>query len=248
MKRSRTTGRFILLAAYLVAGLPVYGKTAVEVLQEAAERWKGVHDYSAYFRQRNSELSGESMFLGKLSLCRLPEDTDRAYLRLDYFDTKDDPSADGPPVIETGPLRDLYFSDGETLWHYRPNENQVTMEWLSAEGPFPEILLIAGFLKLDIEKFRETHYFKPVVIEPIQGQSTYRVSIVPKGDAKELEPLRDLWLAQDSLLPARVATGGEISVVVDLWMQKTDQQLDPQSLIPVIPKSAEQIDLRRHTR
>lgn len=244
----RTSLRLVLITAYLVGGVSGYGKTPVQVLREAADRWKGVHDYSARFQQRNIEANGESVFLGKLSLCRLPGETDRAYLRLDYFDTKDNPFSDGPAVIEAGQLRDQYFSDGETLWHYRVRENQVTVEWLTAEGPFPEILLIAGFLKLDVDEFRTTHFFRPVVTESIQGGMAYKITIVPKGHAKQIEPVRELWLDQETMLPARVAATGDISVVVDLWMQKTDQGLEPLALIPQIPETAEVIDLRRHTR
>jgi len=241
--------KLALPALILVSATNALAKTPVQLLEEAAERWEQIQDYTAYFRQTNIRNDEERVFLGRLFLCRTAQAPGGAYLRLDYFETRTDPAEqkDGVEVIETERLRDQYFSDGETLWHYRPKDNRLSIENLDIEGPFPEILLMAGFLEINVDEFRETHTFRPLEMEMIRGRPTHKLTIEPRRDEHENEPLRHIWIDQETLLPARVVTEGEITVIIDLSRQKTDQALDLESMMPMVPETVEVIDVRHRT-
>ncbi len=237
------------LGFVLLCSTNAFAKTPVQLLEDAAERWEHIGDYTAYFQQTNIRNEEEKIFLGKLLLCRSDRAPGGAYLRLDYFGTSTDPAGrqEGAQVIETEQLRDQYFSDGETLWHYSPKDNRLTIEHLDAEGPFPEILLMAGFLEVDVDEFREGHTFRPLETEMIRGRPTYRLTIEPRGDRVGTEPLRHIWLDQETLLPARVITEGDITLIIDLSRQKTDQELDVASMMPMVPETVDVLDVRNRT-
>ncbi|HPA46185.1 MAG TPA: hypothetical protein PLG59_01295 [bacterium] len=228
--------------------------TPVQVLEKAAETWKDIHDYSATFRQENTDSGSTTIFLGEISFCRLPEQADKAYLRLDYFTTTTNEEPGVATVVRREKLQDQYFSDGDTLWHYEPLENQVTVESIDMAGAFPEILLLAGFLKVDPNEFGETHTLKPVVTESFDGHEAYRLSIEPKGESKAVEPLRSLWLDRETLLPVRVRTEQDtgasdsatwnLNVSIEISRHKINQGLTPQQMTPQIPSDAARIDKR----
>ena len=238
----------------LFLAVSVQAITPVQVLEKATEVWKDVRDYSATFRQENTDTKSRTIFLGEISFCRLPGQADRAYLRLDYYSATPREEPGLATVYQRGELQDQYFSDGETLWHYEPLENQVTIESIDMAGAFPEILLLAGFLKVDPEEFRQTHTLKPVEIETINGRAAYRLSIEPKGESKDLEPLRSLWLDQETMLPVRVRTEQDLSrtdsenwnlnVSIEISRHKINQGLTPGQIMIRIPSDAVRIDKR----
>jgi len=201
---------FLSLASFLVAGI-----NPKEVIKKVKKRYEKLQSLQADFEQVYVwELAGETQTLsGTLQLMggnryRIETDTQ------------------------------IIVTDGEVVWTYSKERNQVIIDWLksSEENPLPKDLL-----------FKYSEDYEPHLVgeETLDGRKTYVLNLVPKEEEPFIKSMK-IWVDAEKWLTVKIVQV-DINDNVNTYVVKNIKEnlkLDPALFTFTVPEDAEVVDLR----
>ncbi|MFQ5602255.1 MAG: outer membrane lipoprotein carrier protein LolA [bacterium] len=132
----------------------------------------------------------------------------------------------------------IVVTDGETVWSYSKNNNQVIIDLLSntEENPLPRDLML---------KYSEDFIPHFVGEEKLHNKMTYRLNLIPKDEEAFIKSMI-IWVDKASWLTIKIVQTDINDNVNSYYVKNVEQNIDlPHSLFTFeIPKDAEVVDLR----
>ncbi len=132
----------------------------------------------------------------------------------------------------------IVVTDGEVVWTYSKERNQVIIDWLktSEENPLPKDLL-----------FKYSEEYEPHLVgeQTLNGRKTYVLNLVPKEEEPFIKSMK-IWVDAASWLTVKIQQT-DLNDNVNTYVVKNIKQnvkLDPTLFTFTIPPDAEVVDLR----
>ena len=214
------------------------------LIKRMDERWRKIQQFQAELSQA-VEIKGaseSSRYIGSLYIQR------GSWLRLDFQLMSQERSEDiiGSESIEGfEPFQpdDIYLANPEFMIHYSPREKKVTRQYLWQSGLPPMLQALAGTGHFETEEFKRNYDKKRVEEEDIQGQPTYLMNFVPKGEQAASLPTYQFWIHRETLLPVRLRViSREEEIDVEFKMCDVEKPL-PENIFDIrFPEDVQIID------
>ncbi len=206
------------------------------VLNEVEKVWSGVEDFSCDVTMSATDTESEKRNTWGYLRMKRP-----GSLRLDLYKT---PSA----VRSTTSEADfVLFTEENVFYQYSREDKTVHKGVDPGETLLPFVLALVGRKGFDREDFEKNFYImahEGVPEEDVDGIPCYLLQLEPKGENKELQPRRKVWLEKSTSFPRRVTIEDASGLrTIRLLNPKTNTGLLSDDLIPLVPSDTTLIDL-----
>lgn len=198
------------------------------VLSRVQEAWEEVDDFTAEAVFSASNIDGQERHLwGRVRMMR-PNS-----LRLDLYST---PKAVHSATAEADLI---LFTLDDMFWEYNRKEQKAWAGVQPDESLLPFVVALVGTEGFDREKFERNYYIAAHEGVPEgydRGIPSYILQIEPKGEQKEQQPRRFIWVDKETWFPRKVEIETpQSSRTIRLVDPRTNLGLTRNDMVPLVP-------------
>lgn len=223
--------------ALLGGALSANAVAPATVLKRMEASWSETHRLQMDLWQSARDVLGERTryYAGAFYLDRSKD------FRLDYQEVESSTpfsTAEAAAWVQSASFapQDIYRGNPDFLWHYNRPEGTVTKQFLNESGLPPVLQMLAGAQQFIAEEFQDYYYIAaPIPEEEVLHRKTYLLQLKPKGPGKEERVRYDLWIDQETYLPARMRVISSEQQLDVYFMNAEAEKNLPENIFTILP-------------